>query len=793
MSHFIVRRVAVLGAGVMGAQIAAHLINLKVPVILFDLPSDSGDPNAIALRAIEGLKKLRPAPLGLSGDASLIQPANYRQHLALLGDCDLIIEAIAERMDWKRDLYQLIAPHVSAHTVMASNTSGLSMTALSQELPASLRAQFCGVHFFNPPRYMNLVELIPTPTTAPHVLDQLEAFVTTTLGKGVVRAKDTPNFVANRIGVANMLFTLIEAERAGLSCDVVDDLTGKKLGRASSGTYRTADVVGLDTLMHVVRTMHQLTDDPFRSSYDAPAVVEHLIAAGWLGAKSGAGFYKKVGKDILRLDTTTMSHVAGGEKSVPEIDAILKLKPAERLAALRATDHPHARFLWAQYRNMFHYCAVHLSDVAYSARDMDFALRWGFGWKEGPFETWQQAGWQQVAQWVAEDISAGEALCSAPLPAWVMDGRTGVHQAEGSWSAATARYEPTSTLPVYQRQYFPEQVIGAGGQTPATAGRTVFEDGFIRAWTLDDEVLIASIKTKMRTFNTGALTGLGRAVEEAEQHFKAMVIWGPGEPFSAGGDLKGFLTIYANHGVEAFRLEERIFQDVMRQLRYSQIPTVAAVKGYALGGGCEAYLHSDRRVVHMETFVGLVEVKVGLLPGAGGLTTLTRRAGESALLAGNPHDVYAYIKDAYQRVVLSAVSTSANEARQMGLLQEGDVVVAHADELLFVALSQARAMSDSGYRPPLQQSFPVCGRDGKANMVAALHNLRDAGQLTDYDVVICTAIADVMCGGEVDAGTFLMETDILALERKHFGELMEDVKTRERIQAMLDTGKPLRN
>jgi 3-hydroxyacyl-CoA dehydrogenase len=265
---------------------------------------------------------------------------------------------------------------------------------------------------------MNLVELIPTPTTAPHVLDQLEAFVTTTLGKGVVRAKDTPNFVANRIGVANMLFTLIEAERAGLSCDVVDDLTGKKLGRASSGTYRTADVVGLDTLMHVVRTMHPLTNDPFRSSYDAPAVVERLIAAGWLGAKSGAGFYKKVGKDILRLDTATMSHVAGGEKSAPEIDAILKLKPAERLAALRATDHPHARFLWAQYRNIFHYCAVHLSDVAYSARDMDFALRWGFGWKEGPFETWQQAGWQQVRGNLAAGLCRNiGCLCEAgPFP-----------------------------------------------------------------------------------------------------------------------------------------------------------------------------------------------------------------------------------------------------------------------------------------------------------------------------------------------------------------------------------------
>ena len=311
MKRFNVRKVAVLGAGVMGAQIAAHLVNVKVPVILFDLPAKEGPKNGIVTKAVEGLKKLKPAPLGVPEDAALIEQANYEEHLDRLKECDLIIEAIAERMDWKLDLYTKIAPAIAPHAIVASNTSGLSITKLSEVLPAEIRPRFCGIHFFNPPRYMALVELIATPTTEPEVLDQLEAFVTTALGKSVVRAKDTPNFIANRVGIAGMLATMKEAETYGLSYDVVDDLTGKKLGRASSGTFRTADVVGLDTMAHVIKTLQDnLKDDPFYESYATPAVLQKLLDAGALGQKSGAGFYKKVGKDILRYDAEKGDYVA---------------------------------------------------------------------------------------------------------------------------------------------------------------------------------------------------------------------------------------------------------------------------------------------------------------------------------------------------------------------------------------------------------------------------------------------------------------------------------------------------
>jgi len=394
VGHLIIRKVAVLGAGVMGAQIAAHCVNARVPSVLFDLPSKEGAKNGIVTAAVERLKKLNPAPLVNPDESLYVEPANYDDDLEQLRSCDLVIEAIAERMDWKRDLYQKVAPFIAPHAIFATNTSGISIAALGEGLPAALRERFCGVHFFNPPRYMQLVELIGTPATKPEILDELEAFLTTVLGKGVIRALDTPTFVANRVGTFSMLATMVEAERFGLTIDVVDDLMGKRLGRAKSAIFRTADLVGLDTLAHVVRTMHDtLPKDPFHGLYTLPKAVTQLIEKGALGQKSGGGFYKKVGKDILQLDPKTGNYVPSGAKADDKVAAILKHpNPAERLRQLRESEHPQARFLWATLRDGFHYAAVHLQEIASSARDVDLALRWGYGWSQGPFELWEAAG-----------------------------------------------------------------------------------------------------------------------------------------------------------------------------------------------------------------------------------------------------------------------------------------------------------------------------------------------------------------------------------------------------------------
>lgn len=794
MSRFQVRQVAVLGAGVMGAQIAAHLVNVKVPVVLFDLPAKEGPKSAVAQQAIERLKKLKPAPLGLPEDAALIRAANYEDDLALLAGCDLVIEAIAERMDWKRDLYAKIAPHVAPHAIVASNTSGLSITALAEALPAEIGPRFCGIHFFNPPRYMALVELIPAPATRPEVLDELEAFVTTFLGKSVVRAKDTPNFIANRVGIAGMLAAMKEAETFGLTYDVVDDLTGKKLGRASSGTFRTADVVGLDTMAHVIRTLQeQLADDPFHPAYATPPVLSALIDAGALGQKSGAGFFKKVGKDILRLDPAKRDYVPGGAKADPLLDRILKRPAAERLKLLRESSHPQAQFLWALLRDGFHYAAVHLEAIADTARDVDLAMRWGFGNRQGPFELWQEAGWQQVAAWVKEDVDAGKALSRAPLPDWVFDGRDGVHAPQGSWSPARRAYVPRSALPVYARQPFREDVLGSGAPEPLASGTELLRNDELRVWTLDGEVLIASITAKLHLISPAVTEGLLKAVELAERDFQALVIWSPDELFSAGANLEALMPVFMKSGAQGIAPEEKKLQDAMLRVRYAQVPVVAAIRGLALGGGCELAVHCARRVAAMESYIGLVEVGVGLIPGAGGLTYIARRAAEMANAGQAGADLLKFLVEGFTNAAMGKVSTSALEARRMGWLLESDAIVPHKDELLHVATQQARALAASGWRPPLARPFPVAGRSGIATLKSQLVNLRDGGQASAHDFHLASLIAEVLCGGDVDAGSLVTEDYLMALERERFCALLEHPKTRERVMGMLQTGKPVRN
>ena len=806
MSRFNVKKVAVLGAGVMGAQIAAHLVNVKVKVVLFDLHAKEGAKNGIVTKAVEGLKKLKPSPLGVADDAALIGQANYEEHLEDLRSCDLIIEAIAERMDWKLDLYKKIAPYVSEHAIVASNTSGLSITKLSEALPENIKPRFCGIHFFNPPRYMQLVELINTPTTQPVVLDQLEAFVTSALGKHVVRAKDTPNFIANRVGIAGMLGVMKQVENFGLTVDVVDDLTGKKLGRASSGTFRTADVVGLDVMNHVIKTLQDNLDeksDPFYGNFATPAVLKGLLEAGALGQKAGAGFYKKVGRDILRFDADKKDYVAGGEKGDEVYGRMLKKPAAERLKLLRNSEGRQGQFLWAILRDGFHYAAIHLQSIAETARDVDFAMRWGFGLKQGPFELWQEAGWLEVAKMVQEDIDAGKALCKAPLPAWVFQGavaeRGGVHQSEGSWNPATQSFVPQRVLPVYARQHFPESVLGTQTLKFETAGTTLHEDAAVRLWTQggDDRpsgsgVVIVSIKTKMHVMSMEVMAGIEQAINLAEEKYEGVVIWSGDEPFCAGADLQGMMPAFMSGGVAL--LDEALgeVQRIVLRMRYANVPVVSAMRGLALGGGCELGLASAKRVVAMESYIGLVEVGVGLVPGAGGLTYIARRAAEN-MQTSTGKDLLAFLTEGFTHAAMAKVGTSALESRKLGYVLESDTIVAHKDELLFIAINEAKALFASGYRAPHKRMFPVAGRNGKATIQGQLINMRDGGFISGHDFHIASLIAGIVTGGDVDTGTLVTEEYIMTLERRAFCALLTHPKTQERIMGMLSTGKPVRN
>ncbi len=787
MSQPIIRQAAVLGAGVMGAQIAAHLVNAGIPAILFELPAKEGDPNGLVNQAIARLNKLKPAPLGAPYVATAIKAANYQDDLTELAGCDLVIEAIAERLDWKKDLYAKIAPHLHPAAIVASNTSGLSITALAEVLPAEHRPRFLGVHFFNPPRYMHLVELVPHAGTDRGVLDRMETLLTTAIGKGVVRANDTPNFIGNRIGVFSMLATMHHTRAFELGFDVVDALTGPLLGRPKSATYRTADVVGLDTMNHVIGTMReQLAGDPWHRHFAAPEWLAMLIERGALGQKTGAGFFRKKGKVIEVIDPAAGGYRPAEATAAPEVIAILKEKDtAKKFAALRHAEHPQARFLWAMFRDLFHYTAYHLEAIAGSAREVDLAMRWGYGWRHGPLETWQAAGWRPVAEWIGEEIAAGQAMSDAPLPEWVHDGRDGVHDDNGSWSPAAQKMSPRPALPVYRRQLWPALLIGES-RTPAT---TIHEDDAARLWRHDKDVAILTFKTKMHAINDGIVKALNHAVEYAENECAGLVIWQDSEPFCVGADLSGVGRLLAAGNTAEVETLVAAYQQAVMRVKYAKVPVVAAVRGMALGGGCELAMHAARIVAAFESYFGLVEVGAGLLPGGGGLKELALRAARSTL-AG---DRFPLLQKYFEQVAMGKVAGSALEAREMGYLKDADPIVMNGDEILHVAIAQVRALHEAGYRPPLSRPFPVAGDVGIATLEMMLVNLHEGRFISDHDREIGRRIATVIAGGAIDRDSEVDENWLLNLEREHFIALAALPKTQERIEHLLKTGKPLRN
>lgn len=813
----------------MGAQIAAHLINANIETLLFELPADGKDANANVVGAIEKLKKQDPAPLSIISKAMCIEPANYDQHLERLGDCDLVIEAIAERIDLKSQLYEKIAPYLHDRVILASNTSGLSISQLATAVPESLRSRFCGVHFFNPPRYMHLVELIASEHSDAAMLDTLETILVTTLGKGVIRAKDTPNFIANRVGVFSMLTTMHHASQFRLPFDLVDKLTGPLIGRPKSATFRTADLVGLDILLHVIQTMRDnLADDPWHHFYAAPDWLAKLVEAGSLGQKTGKGIYHKQGKEIHVLDSGQGSYRLAGDEVDSEVEALLKQKdPVARFAALREHPHPQAQFVWAIHRDLFHYCAVHLATIASNARDLDLAVRWGFGWQQGPFEIWQSVGWNAVLDWINQDIAAGKSMAAAALPDWVSSvgqrPQQGVHAPAGSFAPTINEMQPRSALPVYRRQLFPDRLVGE----QAVYGETIFETEALRLWHTGDQIAIVSFKTKKHTIDDAVLKGMEEAITTAENHFRALVIWQTEPPFSLGANLQKAterpkadtppsaldelfkmtrktaqaIILKAAHSLDiadklmAGKLAEvemmiACFQQTSQHLRYSMVPTVAAVDGIALGGGCEFIMHCDRAVATLESYIGLVEAGVGLLPAGGGCKEFALRAARNAV-DGDP---FAHLQHYFKTVAMAEMAKSAEQAKALTYLKPADVIVMNRFELLYVAKMQALALAEAGYRPPLRpREIMVAGATGIATIKSNLVNLLEGKFISEHDYLIASKIAYVMCGGDIVAGSRVDEEWLLGLERAAFIELLATEKTQARIAHTLKTGKPLRN
>ena len=823
---FIVRKAAVLGAGVMGAQIAAHLVNANVPALLYELPAKEGDPNGNVSKAIDNLRRLEPSRWRLHRAPTHIQPANYDQHLPLLKECDLVIEAISERMDWKSDLYRKVAPHLGEHTIFASNTSGLSINRLAEAFPAELRRRFCGVHFFNPPRYMHLVELIPARA------DRAGA---------ARRSRDFPRHHARqrrraREGHAelhreprrcfSLLATIHHAERLGIGFDTVDALTGALIGRPKSATFRTADVVGLDTFAHVVNTMKDtLPEDPWHRYYEVPAWLKRLIAEGALGQKTRRGVYQKVGRDIQVLDAASGSYRLSEGAADERIVEILKNKNiAERFEQLHASDHPQGAVP-----------VVHLSrcvpllrgaprrDRAQCARPRS---RDPLGFRLGARPVRALAGGGLAAHRRLDrgGHRAGRAMAPVPLPAWATDpARTAVHTAAGSYAPAANTYQSRSELPVYRRQPFPATLVGE----ELRYGETIFETDGVRCWHTGDDIAIVSFKSRMHAIGGDVLEGVLRALDEAERNYMGLVIWQTEPPFSVGANLKKtqpsgaprskpsalgklFRTVrreaeslalkaarqigvadqlMAGRLAEVEQLVEQ-FQETTQALKFSMIPTVAAVDGLALGGGCEFIMHCDRAVATLESYIGLVEVGVGLLPAGGGCKEFAMRAAADA----KGGDIGQFVQKYFKTVAMAEVGRSAEHAKELGYLRPTDTIVMNRYELLEIAKAQLRALAASGYRPPLRQNaIPVAGRNAIGTIKAFMVNMLEGGQISEHDYLIGSKVATVLCGGEVEGGSLVDEQWFLDLERRHFMELMATEKTQARIEQMLKTGKPLRN
>lgn len=789
-----IRRAAVIGAGVMGTGIAAHLANAGYPVVLLDIkPKDAGDDpraaNRLAAAALERALQARPPAFFSPHDAELVTIGNLEDDLGLLADADWVVEAVVERTDVKQQVYRKIAPHLGPDAILSSNTSGLSVAGLAEALPRERRRRFLVTHFFNPPRYLELLELVPGPDTDPEVLAAMAAFGERELGKGIVYAKDTPNFIANRIGCFAMFHAMRLMLEKGYDIAEVDALTGPAIGRPKSATFRTADVVGIDTLVHVADHMYDSLPAPERDLFSVPDFVRAMVERGWLGEKSGQGFYKRVRgeggtREILMLDPSSMDYVPRTEVRIPSLGAVRAIEdPAQRIATMFAARDRGGEFVRANLGETLLYAAAKIPEIADELFHVDHAMRWGFGWDLGPFEAADAIGGREAFLSLRE---AGKEL--PPLVIGFLEsGLDRFHAIEDGerrcYRPATGRREPLPGRP----RVIDLELLRARGAVVAANDEAGLLD-------LGDGVLCLRIHTKMNTIGPGVLDLLEDTLERLDSGAWRGLVIGNGEPvFSAGANLKMVLETLAAHGLDAVGGIVRRFQDIVQGLRYVHRPVVAAVRGMTLGGGCEIALAADLVCAAGESYVGLVEVGAGVVPAGGGCMELVARAHET-LPEGPDVDVFPLVRRVFETVGQARVSTSARHAQELGLLRRNDCLVMHPRHVLHAARQQVVAIDEAGYRPRRPRNdIRVAGEAGLAALRVVLHGMREGGFLTEYDVVVGEELARVLCGGEVPAGTRVGEQHLLDLEREAFVRLLGDERTQARVRHVLETGKPLRN
>jgi 3-hydroxyacyl-CoA dehydrogenase len=757
-----IRSVAVLGAGTMGSQIAAHFANAGVPALLLDLTDD------VARKGLTRARGLRPDPFFTPEGIRLITTGGFDRDLARLGEVDWILEAVVEELDVKRSLLERVEEVRRAGTIVSSNTSGIPIESIAAGRSDDFRRHWLGTHFFNPPRYLRLLEVIPTSDTDPAVCERVSRFADLTLGKGVVIAKDRPNFIANRIGIFGMMQVLRALESGEYTIEEIDAITGPALGRPKSATFRTADIAGLDVLGHVARNLgERLTDDDERAAFRLPPLVDALVARGWIGEKAGQGFYRKQGKEILTLDPGTMAYRERLPPRLPSLDAARATDDLRaRLRQLFLGSDKVGEFLRRTLGPTLIYTARVAPDIAYSSDDVDRAMQWGFGWELGPFETWDAIGVREVIE------AAGDGPSVLPLVAEVL-------------SAGRNRFRDDGVPPA-----------GAGLQLLRSAKErkpVVRHNPGASLVDVGDGVLVVEFHSKMNAIGGDTLQMLHAGLKEAATNFQALVVGNEAPNFSAGANLMLLLLEAQEGNWDEIDLMVRTFQSTTKALREADVPVVACPSGLTLGGGCEIVLHADRVQAAAEAYVGLVEVSVGLIPAAGGTKEMLARAVDG--LPSSPQtDFLPFVQRAFETIGFAKVSTSAEDARRLGYLRPADAVTMNRERLIADAKALALGLVREGYRKPLpRRGIPVGGESVLAALKLGVHLAHRAGRISDHDAVVGRALATVLSGGALPHQTTVSEEYLLDLERQAFLTLCGERKTLERIQHTLKTGKPLRN
>jgi 3-hydroxyacyl-CoA dehydrogenase len=785
-----IRRVAVLGSGVMGSGIAAHVANAGLPVLLLDIvPPKLSDAerqhksarDAIAAGALKNTLKTRPAPFFHESSAQLVSVGNFDDDLARVAECDLVIEAIIERLDIKRSLFAKLDELVQGDTILASNTSGLRIADMIEGRSARFRKSFLVTHFFNPPRYMKLLELVAGPDTDPAVMERVTRFGRDVLGKGIVVAKDAPNFVANRIGTHAMMAALHLMSEMNLAPEDLDAITGEPMGHPKSATLRTADMVGLDTLVHVVDNCHAvLTEDEDREIFTVPAYVRGMLERKQLGNKTRGGFYKKAGEDIQTFDPGTGQYrPRGGDESVKKICKGIGKEPdvRARVRKLVAADGAVGAFAWKALSRALAYSARRVGEICDSIDAIDDAMKWGYNWELGPFETWDALGFAQtVDRMKAEGIA---------LPASILkmreSGAPGFYDGDRVYDlqkgdyVTRARNPREASLQIMRR-----------GQAP------VLKNSGAEAWDLGDGVLGLTFKTKANSIDADIVKMLDDSVTRAEAEFRGLLIYNEGEHFCVGANLFAVVMAAQQKKWDDIKTMAAGLQRAGQRMKYASVPVVSAPFGMTLGGGLEICLASNSVQAAAETYAGLVEVAVGLIPAGGGCMNLVWRALEN-IPEGVEYDVNAFIVQVFKNIALADVATSAVAAQRKGYFRRGDGVSFDRARQLHEAKQRVIGLAESGYHPPVPRTHKLPGESGMATFDLMVRTLVEGGFASEHDAKIARKVAEIICGGVAGASRQVTEDEVLELEREAFVSLCGEPKSQERMQHMLMHNKPLRN